>query len=401
MKKFWRVVRYEYRRHVLRRRFLFALLSVPLVLLVILVVGAVAAALSSDNSPIGYVDHSGVLANPEYPPVNSRFEQPIEILAFSTQEQAQSSLDAGKIQAYYVIAADYLQTSNAELIYRRQPGTSAQSDFQDFLVYNLLSGQPQTVIERVMQGPRLTVRTADGSRSMSEDEWFVILAPIAAGLMFLFAISSTSGYLMQAVVEEKENRTMEILITSVSPFQLMGGKIVGLVAVGSTQLAVWMGVAALGVQVGRNIIPSLAGLYISPDLFGQITAIMLPGFVMIAALMAAVGATVGDEREGQQMAGIFTIPIMVPFWFLYPLLTNPNGPLAIGLSYFPLTAPITLAMRIGFASIPSWQFGLNIAALVLYALGALWLAGRAFRIGMLRYGQRVRLSELFHRPSRD
>lgn len=144
--------------------------------------------------------------------------------------------------------------------------------------------------------------------------------------------------------------------------------------------------------------PSLADLHFAPALFGWITAIMLPGFVMIAALMAAMGATVGDEREGQQMAGLFTLPIMVPFWFLYPLLTNPNGPLAIGLSYFPLTAPITLALRIGFATIPVWQLALNITALALYALGALWLSGRAFRIGMLRYGQRVRLSELFRKP---
>ena len=135
-------------------------------------------------------------------------------------------------------------------------------------------------------------------------------------------------------------------------------------------------------------------------MFAWLTAIMLPGFFMVAALMAAIGATVGDEREGQQLAGLFTFPIMVPFWLIYPLLSNPNGPLAIGLSYFPLTGPITLAIRIGFASIPTWQLLLNIAVLAGYGVGALWLASRAFRIGMLRYGQRVRLRELFSKMSR-
>ena len=400
MRKFWLVTRYEYTRHVLRRRFLFALLSVPAILIVILIVGGIAVALSSDSSPIGYVDHSGVLANPVYPPAANRFDQPVEIIDFATADQAQASLEAGDIQAFYIIAADYRQTAQADLIYEKQPNTEIQSDFQDFLVYNLLSNQPPAVIERVTQGPMLTVRSADGSRSMSEDEWFVILAPIVAGLMFIFAISSTSGYLMQAVVEEKENRTMEILITSVSTFQLMGGKIVGLVGVGLTQLGVWMGVALLGLLVGRSFIPSLANFQIAPEMIVWITAIMLPGFVMVSALMAAVGATVGDEREGQQMAGIFSIPIMLPFWFIYPLLSNPNGPLAIGLSYFPLTGPITLAMRVGFASIPTWQLTLNITILALYAVGALWLAGKAFRIGMLRYGQRVRWSELFRRTNR-
>jgi len=395
MNKFWQVTRYEYTRHVLRRRFLFALLSVPAVMILILVVGALAVAMSSDNSPIGYVDHAGILAHAKYPPAASRFDKPVEIIAMPTEALAQASLDSGDIQAYYVIAADYGQTSNAELVYRRQPDTAVQVDFRNFMIYNLLSDQPRAIVERIIEGPQLTVQTADGSRSMAQDEWFVILAPITAGLMFLFAISSTSGYLMQAVVEEKENRTMEILITSVSAFQLMGGKIIGLVAVGLTQLAVWTGVAVLGLLIGRNFIPDLASLRMAPGMFGWITAIMLPGFFMVAALMAAVGATVGDAREGQQLAGIFTIPIMLPFWFMYPLLNNPNGPLAIGLSYFPLTGPITLAIRVGFASIPTGLLILNIMALVLYAVGALWLAGRAFRIGMLRYGQRVRWRELF------
>jgi ABC-2 type transport system permease protein len=125
--------------------------------------------------------------------------------------------------------------------------------------------------------------------------------------------------------------------------------------------------------------------------------VMLPSFVLIAALMAAVGATVTEAREGQQVTGLFTLPVMIPYWFAFQIMSNPNGPLAVALSYFPLTAPVALTMRAGFTDLPPGQVLLSVGILVLSAFGALWLAGRALRLGMLRYGQRVNLRELLGR----
>jgi ABC-2 type transport system permease protein len=113
--------------------------------------------------------------------------------------------------------------------------------------------------------------------------------------------------------------------------------------------------------------------------------------------MAAIGSTVTEEREGQQVAGLFTLPVMAPYWFAAQLMGNPNGPLAVGLSYFPLTAPVALSIRAGLTSIPAGQLALSLGLLVLSALGALWLAGRAFHLGMLRYGQKVAWREIFGR----
>ena len=212
----------------------------------------------------------------------------------------------------------------------------------------------------------------------------------------MVAVFTSSGYLMQAVVDEKENRTMEIMVTSVSPSKMMAGKVIGLIGVGLTQILTW-------------ILMGIAGLYFIADNFEGISvggldlgnvwlalAVILPAFVMISALMAAVGATVTEAREGNQVTGLITLPVMLPFFFFGTLINNPNGAVSVVLSLIPLTAPITLIIRSSFTTIPPWQLAVSLTLLVASALGALWLAGQVFRLGMLRYGQRVQLREIIN-----
>jgi ABC-2 type transport system permease protein len=398
--KFWKVAVYEYTRHVLRRRFLFGLLSVPFMIALMFGVIYLLIITQMNNKPIGYVDLSGLLAKPQSSPELSSPGPQVKIIPFTTEALARQALDSDQIQAYYVLDANYMQTGQARLIARKQPDSSVQNQFLAFLRTNLLSGQPQQVAQRILEGNNLVVRSSDGTRQVGENDWFNVLVPFIAGLAFMIAIFSTSGYLMQAVVEEKENRTMEVLITSVSSQQLMGGKIIGIIGVGLTQVLAWFGAGILVILLGRNAIPWMRGIHMSFDTAALLTISFIPSFVMIAALMAAVGATVTESREGQQITGLFTLPIAVPYWLAAVILNNPNGPLAVVLSFFPLTAPATLAMRIGLVQIPTWQFILNILILVLTALGALWLAGRTFRLGMLQYGQRLSLRQIFGRTTR-
>jgi ABC-2 type transport system permease protein len=386
---------HEYRRHVLRRRFLFALLSVPGLILVMILVGFMIATANRSDLPVGYVDQSGLLANPLPPPEPDPSNDPLALVAFQTQSEAEAALESKEIQAYYLLPPDYQRTGRAQLFYVTELSSDAEEQFADFLRLNLLRDQPEAVANRLISGDNLTVRTPDGSREMSERDWFNIFTPFAAGLAFIIAIFTTSGYLMQAVVEEKENRTIELLITSVSPFQMMAGKIIGIIGVGLTQIVAWLSVAFLAVLIGRSTFDWLQALTISPGFVGLMVAVMLPSFVLVAALMAAVGATVTEAREGQQVSGLFTLPVMVPYWFTYQIMSNPNGSLAIVLSYFPLTAPVALTMRAGFTALSLGEVLLSVGLLVLSAIAALWLAGRAFRLGMLRYGQRVNLRELF------
>ncbi len=116
---------------------------------------------------------------------------------------------------------------------------------------------------------------------------------------------------------------------------------------------------------------------------------------MVSGLMAAVGATVTEGSEGQQIMGLFTIPIWLPYILIGVFIQNPNSPLAVAMTLFPLTAPMTIAIRMGFTTIPAWQYITSLVLLLISAVGAVWLAGRAFRLGMLRYGQRVHWKEIF------
>ena len=401
MNKFWKVAVYEYTRHVLRRRFLFGLLSVPFMIALMVGVIFLLIITQTNNKPIGYVDLSGLLADPQPAPELSSLGRRVKIIPFATEAQARNALDSDQIQAYYVLDSNYLQTGQARLVALKQPDSSVQNQFLAFLRVNLLADQPKQVTQRILEGNHLTVRSADGTRQMGENDWFNALVPFIAGLAFMIAIFSTSGYLMQAVVEDKENRTMEVLITSVSSQQLMAGKIIGIIGVGLTQLLVWLGVGILAILVGRNVIPWMGAIHLPADTAVLLTVTFIPSFIMISALMAAVGATVTEAREGQQITGLFTLPVAIPYWLAAVILNNPNGPLAVILSFFPLTAPATLAMRIGLVQIPTWQFVINISILTLTALGALWLAGRTFRLGMLQVGQRLSLRQIFGRPDQS
>ena len=111
--------------------------------------------------------------------------------------------------------------------------------------------------------------------------------------------------------------------------------------------------------------------------------------------MGAVGATATEAREAQQIAGWFTIPLTIPFWFINAIMLNPNGAVSTAMSLFPITAPIALPMRAVFTTVPVWQIVLSVTLAWVLAIFMLWLSGRVFRLGMLRFGKRIRLREAF------
>jgi len=199
------------------------------------------------------------------------------------------------------------------------------------------------------------------------------------------------------VVEEKESRTIEIMVTSVSPGQFMGGKILGDMAIGLTTLLVYISYAAIPMVLLGGLFPQFIRVNISWGLLALLVAELLPAFVMECSLLAAVASTVAEPSEGSAFGSFITLPIWIPSFLIIFILQNPNSPLALGLSFFPLTAPLTMAMRAVSTTIPVWQIIVSVLVTLMTAIAALWLAGRAFRLGMVRYGKRVRFSELFSR----
>lgn len=393
MNKMWTVFKHEYTRHVLRKRFLFALLSVPAWIAVMFLVIFISVLLQFDNTPAGFVDYAGVIVERSIPLLgDEEAEDDLfpdrEFLPFSDEESARAALEREEISAYFVLPADYRETLNARLVYNGdEPPSSLRSQFSRLLRYNLLRGQDETVVERVMSGPELVIESTGEGRQMADGEWINIAAPIAAGIFLIVSVFTSSGYLMQAVVEEKENRTMEILATSLSPMQIMSGKVLALISVGLTQAFVWGIVPVIGIELAGS-----AGLF--PDgmvvNWGRIALVLitgLPTFVIMAAVMATIGATITESNEGQQVSGLVSMIVMSPFMLISLIMFNPNGALATFMSFFPLTACLTLLLRLAFGTVPGWQVYISTAILIFSSVGSLWLAGKVFRMGMLNYGK--------------
>lgn len=387
MAKFLQITIHEYSRHVFRRRFIFALISLPAFILIAGLIIGLAVRSEQSSLPVGYIDYSGLIQVP----------LPEPFVEYVNESDAEKALKSRSIQGYYILESDFLQTSHARLVAAKPLGGVTQSQFVGQVRQRLLQNLPAEVAQRLASGNQLYVRSADGMRQFGPNDWPGLFLPIGLFLVFMLAIFSTSGYLMQAVTEEKENRTMEIVLTSVTSSQLMGGKIIGSLAIGMTQLIVWVGVILAAAWVGIRIFGFSGSFRISPGLVGLSLTTLLLSFVIIAAMMAAVGAVVTEATEGQQITGPFSLPFIIPFLFITQILTNPNGSLAVWLSLIPFTAPVTLALRANLVPLPAWQVALSLAIMACSAIFSLWLAGRLFRIGVLQYGKHLSLQQILGR----
>jgi ABC-2 type transport system permease protein len=402
MTKIWQIIKHEYLRHVVEKKFLISLLSLPFMVVVMFGVAIIIILLSIDDTPVGYIDHPGILTQAFQREQDSFLNPKIDFLSYEDKEQAQTDLESEEIQAYYVIPEDYTSTLQVELFFLDEPDSDVQSQFDQFMRQNLdtLQGLDPQVINRLENGIQITISDLDGEREMGQDQWYLIFTPFVLGLMFFFVVMTSGGYLSQAVVEEKENRTMEIVITSVSPNQLMTGKIIGNIALGLTQLLAWLLFGWIGINVAGRIWPVVQEFTLSTDYILIALLVMIPAFLMIAALMAAIGATMTETSESQQISGLFSITMMIPYYLATPIMMNPNGTIATVLTFFPFTAPITILMRMALTVVTQWQLILAFGILLLSAFLAIWFAGKAFRMGMLRYGKKLSLKEIFKKEAR-
>jgi ABC-2 type transport system permease protein len=247
----------------------------------------------------------------------------------------------------------------------------------------------------LLEGTTLNFRAADDTREMPAEGFVVaIILPFVIGFFFLMVVMSSGGYLLQAVTTEKENRMVEVMMTSVSPLQMIGGKAVGLIGVALTQVAVWLLALAVALVVIRAQVSWIADIQIPWGTLGITALFFLPTYVLLAGLMIAVGSMVTELQHGQQIAGFFNLLFALPFFFLVMVFNNPDSAIMIAMSLFPTTSMMTLAMRWAVTAVPMWQVGLSFALLCLAALGSIWLAAKVFRAGMLRYGQPLNLAGL-------
>jgi ABC-2 type transport system permease protein len=220
-----------------------------------------------------------------------------------------------------------------------------------------------------------------------QDNLLTMLLPYGVMVFFYFAIMGTASMMFSSFSKEKENRVLEILINSATPYQIMGGKIIALGLVGLFQVAL-NGMSALVMlkySIEQFDLPIEYLLDFS--ILGWGLVFFIFGYLLYAALLSGVGALVPNIRETSQLTSILFLPGMIPFFLISILIDSPNGGLAVFLSLFPLTAPTTMLLRLSAAAVPLWQLGLALTLLAASALLVTHLAARLFRAQNLLSGQ--------------
>ena len=404
MNKIVNVARYEYLHHVGNKRFWISLISVPLGFTLIFILSALLSRFSFDTRPVGIVDQGNLIQlQPDNSAKSTFFDPQIYLYVYPDEASARAAVDSSEIQGFAVLPEDY--ASRYQLTYwtNKQPESGVQSVISGFISKNLMVAEniDTAVLKRITEGSSVVMQSLDGSQTSDGTGWHRIIVPIVVGVLNFIVVMSSGGYLLKALVEEKENRTIEIMLTSVPSREIMGGKIIGNLGVGLTQIAVW--VLLLGV-VGfffRDKLGFLTDINLSGGYLLISVALMILSFIFSAALMATIGAAMTSSEESQGIIGLMVLPMMFPFYFLTVFLSYPNGILARVLSFFPLSAPLALSLRMAFSSVSALEIGLVFVVIVFFTLLMFWLAGVVFKRGMLRYSKRLSLKEIFSKEVRN
>lgn len=401
MSKILAVFLFEFRSTLRRRSFQISTAAFPLVIitviLVVTILSTINAGADEESTLLGYVDRWGKL--PTQSPAGSR------MVPYSSEEAARSALLDEDIEAYFVIPADYVETGLVQ-----EYSTSESSIFNAnaesavlkiLLVQALVEGHvPESVADR-LQSPLRIERarlTAEGDAALKERDTFSrFLVPYIFGLMLLMSIFMTSGLLVQAIAEEKQSRTVEILLSSVSAFTLITGKVLGLGAAGLLQIIIWLLTARVLIFAGESLVPLPLenAIVIEPAVMVLIILFFILGYLFFATLLAAIGAMATTPHEGGQMSAIVIVPGVVPYMLLAVIINEPDGHIARILTFIPITAPITAMLRLSASTIPWADFGVSLLILVFSIGGGLYLSARVFRAFLLLYGRRPGLREIW------
>jgi len=294
----------------------------------------------------------------------------------------------GELAGYIDFSPEYIASGKATL-YGLRGAPEDLFDAADALVLANLSASMDLPlpIERIEQSADLTVTVLDGNRTFDEDSvFFITLLPLLFGFFLVLASMTTSSFLMNTLSEEKANRIMEILITSVRPMELLTGKVLGMGLLGLLQVVVFLVAGLIGLSIAQqqNL---LIGLSIPPDMIVLALVYSILSYFLLAAGLAGIGAVAASEQESRQLSVIIVMPVMLPYLAIVTFLLDPNGTIPTLFSLIPFTSPMAVMMRVGLTTVPTWQIVVSIVGLILTDLLILWASARMFRWGILSYGK--------------
>ncbi len=401
LRKIWLIARREYLFNFRRRSYLFTAFALPLIIVVVmvLVIGLLTETMESTSSfkAVGIVDKAGVLSDSAGVPT---VKLPELFRLESSEEQASADLQSHAIDGYYVLPADYLRSGRIDVYNRANLALTegVNSALTSTIKLALASrvGDP-ALVERIQDPLKaLAVYKVGSSQKLDETSVMsVFIVPTIFGLLVFMSVTVTSQFLMSGMVEEKENRMMELFVTSTRPSEMLWGKLLGLGALGLTQIVVWtlFGVVFASTR-GTDIGQTLANLQLTPGFLLMGLAYFILGYLLFGSVMSGIGALVNAEQEGRQLSGILGTVGVIPFMLSFSYLTDPNGTIPRVLSLFPFTAPVGMILRVSWAVVPPGEILISLGIMALSVVGTIWLSARLFRLGMLNYGKRLGLRDV-------
>ncbi|MBS4765565.1 ABC transporter permease [Alistipes sp. kh20] len=427
------IIQREFNERVRKKSFIITTLLMPVLMIALMASPALIMQYSrGDEKVIAVVDDSGLVA----PKLENSEEIAFETTDLSTEEARKQLTD--KFGVLY-IGSDILENaSNVKLYANSSSSLSLESaitgQIEHILEAEKLKAYNIENLSKILDEvkTKVNMQTFRNDKSQEEDTQ-AQSSMVATGVgyvlgfilyMFLLIYGSM---VMQSVIEEKNNRVLEVMVSSVRPFDLMMGKILGVASVAVVQVLIW-GVLIVGVGflIVSNLLPAdvmeaakamqqgmPAGgsmVDINPEMLQAVAAMMdiayivkifaslvlfvFGGFLLYAAMFAAVGSAVDNVQDASQLQMPITLPIILALLMMFVVIRDPNSQLAFWFSIIPFTSPIVMMARIPY-DIPLWEIVLSLAVLYASFIGMVWFAAKIYRVGIFMYGKKPSLKELF------
>ena len=433
MNKILLIIQREYLTRVRKKSFWIASILVPFLIAGVYAIPIYLAINSNDTKTIEIVDESGLFKD------KIKSEEDITYRFINKPfEEAKKGLLKSDADILVNIPKDILSNSDGvKMVGKKSIGFGTQHDIEGAIQAELrnIKLKNANIDLKVLEDNKVKVSSdtftlqEDGKEQSSSSTGAMILAGIFGFVLYMSAFLYGSQ-VMNGVIEEKSNRIIEVMISSVRPFQLMMGKIIGVGLVGITQFLLWgiltftastattslmygkieakaqtmqkTGANKEEVEKFKNEFKSknpLAGISQTVENISLAKLIIcfflfyIGGYLIYSSLFAAVGSAVENSTEAQQFLLPVTIPILVSFFLGQAIIQDPDSNLAFWASMFPLTSPIDMMVRLPFG-VPNWQIALSFFLLVLGFMGTTWLAGKIYRVGILMYGKKPSWKEI-------
>lgn len=434
------ILKREYLTRVKKKSFIIMTLLVPLMMAALTVLPTYLAMMDDkEERTIAVYDPTGLILNRlesnEYTKFHYIPEQEYQAL--------KKDFKSGKYYAVLHIPMNILTISRAEMFSDKQ----VTFDIKNMVtrrIENLIEGEKRKQVIDEIGVPDLekklastktdikveTIKIGDeGEAVKSSTEVAMAIGYIAGFIIYMF-VFIYGTMVMRGVMEEKSNRIVEVIISSVKPFQLLFGKVIGIGLVGLTQIGIWVvltvmiatGATAIigsnsaetvaqaqNIMAQQSVNPMAQTAVAEPnvvlEVIGMVGNLNIPliifslffyficGFILYASLMGAIGSAVDSDEDAQQLMLPVTMPLIFSIIILFAVAKNPEGPLAFWASMIPLTSPVTMMVRIPFG-IPAWEIVLSMVILLATIFGTIWMAGKIYRTGILMYGKKVNLKEI-------